>query len=194
MADVAASLLKSEPYNHIYETFQPASSRLQSMIHTYSRFKLRGVYCFFVIVPSDDYHFECSQSTIERSCKGLPYPKLEPFAQSLLDSHDLLALTDLIDAMNLTEEWGQQNLILSGTQDIDWAKRKNEEIRSSILDPDESCWFERNETPFSRKETWDDIVRTKNSRIGVECPKEIYATRFRRHNDKDPRITFRDEF
>lgn len=69
-----------------------------------------------------------------------------------------------------------------------------EEIRSLISDPDEPCWFERNEKPSSRKETWDGIVRTKDSRIGVECPKEIYATRFRGHNDKDPRVTFRYEF
>jgi hypothetical protein len=36
---------------------------------------------------------------------GLPYPTLEIFAQSLPDTNDMVALTDLIDGMNLTEKW-----------------------------------------------------------------------------------------
>lgn len=87
--------------------------------------------------------------------------------------------------MNLTIEWGENHLDLNGPQDLLWARRKNEEIRRLISDPDESCWFERNGKPFIRKETWVEIVATKERRMGAECPKEIFATRFRGHNDEE---------
>lgn len=55
MVDVASSLLKSEPYSHIYEPFQAASAHLFSMAHTYPRFKhKKRSDCLFLICPSDD--------------------------------------------------------------------------------------------------------------------------------------------
>ncbi|KLJ06478.1 hypothetical protein EMPG_10125 [Blastomyces silverae] len=194
MLEIASTLLKSEPHIRTYEPAPAHSTQLFSMIHTYPRFKVRDLHLFFVLTPDDDYHFNCSSSNIERSYLGLPYPKLQLHAQSLLDSHDLVSLTDLIDGMNLTEEWGQQNLDLSNSQDIVWAKRKNREIQEIIPDPDESCWHEKIEKPFSRAETWAEIVRTKERRLGDECPRETWATRFRAHNSEDPRIELQGDF
>lgn len=104
MIDAASFLMKSEPYNKIYEPAPAISSQLQSMVHIYLRFKVRGVSCSFILMSSDDYHFDCCPSAIERSYLSLPYPKLEIFAQSLLEIRDLVSLTDLIDGMDLTEE------------------------------------------------------------------------------------------
>ena len=56
---------------------------------------------------------------MERSLNGLPYPQLEVFAPSLLDTLDSVDLEDLVDGMNLTEQWGIENLDLSGTNDVD---------------------------------------------------------------------------
>ncbi|KAK2818408.1 hypothetical protein FQN49_007928 [Arthroderma sp. PD_2] len=195
MADKAASLLKSE-YSHVYEIFPGTTTRLFSIIHIYPRFKVKGFDLSFIILPSDDYHFECTPSNIERSYKGLPYPKLAPFTQAVLDSNNMHYLTDLVDGMNLTEEWGQQNLELSGTRDIAWIRRKNAKVRRLIPDPDESCWYElpEGEEGLTRKDTYENIVRTKERRIGVECPKEVYATRFCGHGDGDPRLNIRHLF
>jgi histidinol dehydrogenase len=61
---------------------------------------------------------------------GLPYPKLEIYAQSFLDTYNVMALTDLIDAMDLSEEWGAEHLDLSGTNHVEWARQKNKRIGS----------------------------------------------------------------
>lgn len=63
---------------------------------------------------------------------GAPYPNLEVFAQSLLDTQRLVDLTDLVDGMNLTEEWGEQHLDLDKTSDVLYAEKKNEKIRASV--------------------------------------------------------------
>jgi len=41
--------------------------------------------------------------------------------QSLLDMNDLVRLTDLVDGMDLSEEWGEVHRELVGTNDIAWA-------------------------------------------------------------------------
>jgi len=39
------------------------------------------------------------------------------YAQSLIDTKNSVDLQDLIDGMNLSEEWGEENLDLEGTTD-----------------------------------------------------------------------------
>jgi hypothetical protein len=90
---------------------------------------LKGIDLSFVVIPSEDCHLDCEPSKLEWSKNGIPYPKLEVFAQSLLDTYSLVDLTDLVDGMDLTEEWGSAHLDLSGTNDIAWATQKNERIR-----------------------------------------------------------------
>jgi hypothetical protein len=57
----------------------------------------------------------------ERSTTGLPYPKLEIFAQSLLDTCNAVALADFIDGMDLSEECGAEHIDLSGNNDVERA-------------------------------------------------------------------------
>ncbi|KAL1967539.1 hypothetical protein VTN77DRAFT_3054 [Rasamsonia byssochlamydoides] len=82
----ASGILRSEPYNQIYEPYRPARVQLYSLHHTFPRLKLKGVNLRFLILPSWDCHSDCEPSQIERSKSGLPYPKLEVFAQSLLET------------------------------------------------------------------------------------------------------------
>lgn len=163
-----------------------------SLHHTFPRFKLKGVNLRFLLVQSEDCHLDCEPSQMERSKSGLPYPKLEVFAQSLLGIQDRVALTDLVDGMDLTEEWGEEHLSLDGTSDILYAKRKNEKIRAS--GPQDDTWggmIELPVHPVNLRETWQDIVRTKERRIGIECPKEFFATRFFVRGRGDPRLRAR---
>lgn len=139
---------------------------------------MKGVSLWFTIVPSEDCHIICDASNIEWSQTGLPYPKLEIFAQSLLDTYNEVALTDLIDGMNLTEEWGLHHLDLSGTNDLVWTQRKNEKIRSSVPLSETSCFLELPTASFNVRESWQTLTRTKDRRIGPECPKDTFVTRF----------------
>jgi hypothetical protein len=53
---------------------------------------------------------------------------------------------------------------------------------------DSSCLLEMPTTSFGRREIWEEIVGSKQSRIGPEIPKEFWATRFRTKGDRDPRL------
>ncbi|KAF2688441.1 hypothetical protein K458DRAFT_384625 [Lentithecium fluviatile CBS 122367] len=73
---------------------------------------------------------------------GLPYPSLESFEQSLLDTDDMVSLTDLVDGMGLTEEWGLRHLRVEGENDAAWAEQKNEKIRASVPATEDSYLLE----------------------------------------------------
>ncbi|KAI9836121.1 MAG: hypothetical protein M1819_001737, partial [Sarea resinae] len=135
-----------------------------------------------------DCHFECDPTNFEISMMQIPYPKLDVFAQALLDMHRLVDLTDLVDGMDLSKEWGEQHLDLSGTNDTVWAEQKNKAMRASAPYPDAYCLLEVCVGPFSRKEAWDRIVSTKARRIKPGLPMEVFATRFRPRGSLDPRL------
>lgn len=122
---------------------------------------------------------------------GLPYPILEIFAQSLLDTNDITAITDLIDGMDLTEQWGLKFLKLDAENDVTWTHQKNEKIRGSIPASPDSCLYELPINIINLKETWCAIVRDKERRIGAEYSEGYYATRFRGRGTGDPRSTER---
>lgn len=118
-----------------------------------------------------------------RSSKGLPYPKLDILIQSLIDTHDGVALCDVVDGTDLTEKWGLENLDLSGTNDIDWAKWKNDAIRARS-----DSWNVLHliaTTEVSRRKLWENTVRGKEGRLGFKRPKEVFATRFRLRASED---------
>ncbi|OJD19166.1 hypothetical protein AJ78_00866 [Emergomyces pasteurianus Ep9510] len=186
LVEKAAQIFKSE-HSKIYQTYPPDRPQLDSLLHTFPRFKIIGVSLFFTIIPEEDVYLKCISSNIERSYTGLPYPRLSVFAQSLLDIDDEVALTDLIDGMDLSEEWGMENLNLDGMNDVSWVIERNEKTRASVPLTDTSYLLESFARPANKKETWMRIVRTKESRIGMELPKEVFATRFRPRNDEDPR-------
>ena len=185
----ASALLDSA---EIYETYPPRPPALRSLLHTFPRFKVVGKAMCFTLIPSDDAHIDCVSPNIERSQMGLPYPTLDIFAQSLLDTNDLVALTDLIDGMDLTEQWGLEHLHLDAENDLAWVLRKNEKIRASVPLDFTSCFLELPNQPINLKETWIGIVRTKERRIGAELAEGYWATRFRGRASADPRSTERD--
>jgi hypothetical protein len=82
---------------------------------------------------------------------GLPYPKLEIFAQSLVDMHGRVLISDIIDGMGLTQEWGSQHLDLSDTNDVAWSVGENKCIRTSVPVTPISCMLEVSEAAFSTK-------------------------------------------
>lgn len=181
-------MLSSAPYKQTYEPFPPPEPYIHSLSHTFPRFKYVDVSLWFQLVPSHDSHLDCIPANFEYSRTGIPYPKLAVFAQSLLDTAALDDLTDLVDGMDLTEVWGEENLDLSGTNDVKWAEQKNEAIRMSVPRTEESCMLELPCAPFSRREAWHGIVTTKAQRMGPEMGAN-QTTRFRFPDSPDPRYT-----
>lgn len=118
---------------------------------------------------------------------GIPYPKLEIFAQSLLDTQRWCDLEDLIDGMDLTLEWGEQHLDLDRPCNVEYAEKKNSKIRATVPKTFYSVLMEMNEGPIQLRGIWQDIVRGKAKRIGVEMPGELYNTRFYAKGRVDPR-------
>ncbi|KAL2071338.1 hypothetical protein VTL71DRAFT_12573 [Oculimacula yallundae] len=185
----AAAILKSVPYEHVYEFCKDVDIvQLYSLHHTFPRFKVKGYILWFILVPSIDRHMDCTPSNFEYSSNGLPYPRLDVFAQSQLDMRDMVTLEDLIDGMDLTEEWGAKNLDLDRTNDIPWAIEKNKKIRASVPLTLGSCFLEIATAPIVHRDTWNTLVRNKHRRMGEEHPKEFFSTQYYLKDGGDPRL------
>ncbi len=104
--------------------------------------------------------------------------------------------------MDLTEEWGEENLRF-GDHDEDyirWLVEKNAKIREAlpqdikdeVLEEDLGFeFYELDEEPPDFRETFTALVRTKEGRIGLETPAELYATKYRAKGSPDPRALIR---
>jgi len=112
-----------------YPAIAPREGRQPgSLAHTYHRFSVRGWDCTFILVPSDDIHLSCEPAHIQRSLNGLPYPRLDVFVQSLLDTYNVVALCDVVDGTHVSFDWGSQHLDLAGTRDVQWAIQTNSKL------------------------------------------------------------------
>ncbi|KAK4649968.1 hypothetical protein QC762_300980 [Podospora pseudocomata] len=187
--DGAITLLTSPPLNEKYEVWHRVLPRPQTLMHTYPRFTLKGVNFFFIIVPEFECLLSPSPDQCERSVSGIPYPKLELFAQSLIDLQQYADLDDLVDGMNLEEEWGETNLELDKPPPLEHIREKNDMIARSL--PEDM----RDVTPLAllsertrpARDAWRRSVSTKNRRINDELPRHRYLTRFRKVGSKGPR-------
>ncbi|KAM5488445.1 hypothetical protein McanCB56680_000328 [Microsporum canis] len=152
--------------------------------HDIPRFKSKGINHYFLLVPSVDVHIVRHPSNFTRSPRGLPYPKLDVFIQSCLDTYSMLPLCDVIDGTNVSEEWGEKNLDLEGTNDVEWAKAKNKKGKEFG-----GKWahgaFAR-EGRKSKREMWQSLVRTKEDRLDWTKPKDVFLTQHRVIGTPDP--------
>jgi hypothetical protein len=103
----------------------------------------------------------------------------------------MVALTDLIDGIDLTEQWGSEHLTLDTENDSAWIRRKNEKIRVSVPFTPNSCLLELPTNTSNLKETWVERIRSKERQIGAEFAAGYWATRFRSRGSPDPRSTER---
>lgn len=181
----AAELLQSEPYATQYRLVKPWPYYSPcSLIHTYHRFKSRGINHYFFLVPSIDMHIDTDPSNFTRSPRGLPYPKLDVFIQSCLDTYDMLQLCDVIDGTNVSEEWGENNLDLEGTNDVEWAKEKNK--RGEEFGGKWAHTLFAWEGRRNKREMWQSLVRTKEDRLDWTKPKDVFITQHRVIGAPDP--------
>ncbi|KAJ2899147.1 UDP-glucose 6-dehydrogenase [Zalerion maritima] len=156
-----------------------------SLQHTYPRFKKKGIAFKFVLIPDWDAHFECDASNFQISSNGLSYPRLDVLLQSLIDTQDKLALIDLIDGTDLSEQWGHDHLCLDGTTDLEWAKKKNKQIVEANGGNAYTALAVSTQN-ISRKDLWDSLVRKKGARRGWKTPDTLFSTQYRLHGSPDP--------
>jgi hypothetical protein len=172
----------------------------------------------FQLIPSDACHLECDPANFRHSLKnGLPYPRLEVLIQSLLDMRDVVALADVVDGADISEEWGVDHLDLAGTNDVEWARRRNELLQTAAA---EAAAVGDSESEsgglllggngdggsgdgngggggggvaiVSRRELWREIIHEKVQRISGKYPEELYATRYRLLGSEDPWLVYRE--
>ncbi|KAK3297137.1 uncharacterized protein B0H64DRAFT_473287 [Chaetomium fimeti] len=168
-----------------YEAVKPIMPQAKSLIHTYPLYKLKHAAFTFSLVPASEPCIDCDPAKCERSHSGIPYPKLEDLAQSLLDTQNYAGLEDLVDGMDLDEEWGYENLDLD-REPIEYIKRKNElicESRPGLPGLMASLSL----SPDARRE-WTRAIVGKVARMTPKYTEAIYATRFRLKGSPDPRL------
>ncbi|RMD41616.1 hypothetical protein DV735_g3528, partial [Chaetothyriales sp. CBS 134920] len=186
--ETATRIFTTPPYSEQYERLPPQTINPRSLHHVFPLLRLKGNTTSFYLIPADDCHIDCVPANLEYSKMGLPYPKLEVLAQALLDTVDRVGITDLVDGMDLDSEWGETHLKLDGTLDVAWAEQKNARLKASEP-PDMELFGIGTEEPCPVRPVWEEAVRNKKQRIGIELgPKELYATRFRGVDWGDPRL------
>jgi hypothetical protein len=181
-----------------HKDFEPAGRilpQLYSLLHTYPRFKQKGVNFRFYILPASEYFIsDLSESMLEFSINNkVPYPKLEPFAQSLVSTQRWPELCQLVDGMDIDEGWGFANLQLGTPSEVElkYVEEKNKKIMSSYDDyPDSQPVGSRLSAKklLNRSKKWKEIVAGKERRISPYLFPERYATKYRRKGSEDPRL------
>ena len=84
---------------------------------------------------SEDFLRDLDDNAIEQSANNISYFKLEVFAQNLLSIQKWDHLTALVDGMDLSLEWGQQNLRL-GTlleEEVEYTRAKMEKYTELMV-------------------------------------------------------------
>ncbi|KAK4098370.1 hypothetical protein N658DRAFT_561083 [Parathielavia hyrcaniae] len=187
--DRATELLASPPLNDKYEVWHPVPPVPGSLQHTYPHYTLKGVNFFFILLPTFDCLLSPSPDQCECSASGIPYPKLELFAQSLLDLQEYADLADLVDGMDLDEAWGETHLQLDKPAPVEYIREKNDMIARSLPESmaDGAFLALLSESPRPKRDVWRRIVNSKHRRINDELPRERYLTRFRKVGSRDPR-------
>lgn len=159
----ATDLLKERSQTYI--PFAPDCRAVEEPSSKWPRFKLVDVKLFVLLVPADEVRFAVDgEGSIVRGKTGLPFPSLPAFVQSLVDTKNFVDLEDLIDAMNLPEDWAAAN-------GVEISDKSYPGVR------------------VSPKEVWERSTRTRQTRMGWKYDPKIYATRYRRHKERDPRET-----
>jgi hypothetical protein len=144
---------------------------------------------FLLLLTAEACHLPCERQNFEYSDNGIPYPKLQVFAQSLLDINNLTDLEDLIDGMNLTPEWGEEFLNLEGCIDQEWRKWRADRLGEIWSD---TFIKQYNRNPIKKRDLWNkkSSEEAKRLRQGYKYRPDM-ITRFWRVGRKDPTIRSR---
>ena len=178
-------LLGDDPDEAKYEIATSPHPVPWSLRHTYSCLRLKGYNFWFVLAPSSDYFVDPSQQEhVERSRNGVPYASLVQSARSLLLQQVMPDLADFIDGMDLTVEWGAENIGFDALQE---ESAKFWELRNERVEKNgDGCG---RLAPYVVEEVWNDRASKEAKGLRIEPMKQgRYFTRWRRFKaPEDPR-------
>ncbi|WEW60090.1 hypothetical protein PRK78_005574 [Emydomyces testavorans] len=190
LLETASQLMRNQV--DILEPFRRSSlTSVNGLEHLFPRFKFIGISLFFVLTSSQAVHVPCTPESIEYSHNRIPYPKLPVYAQSLLETLNQVDLDDLVDGMNPTLEWGEENLDLDRSADAEWGRWCADFLNNGEKadDGDIPMWcFD----PPTLRDIWKSTVSAeakKNRQSWKYMPH--METRFRKYGQKDPRLRTR---
>ncbi len=187
--DEVAGMFSREPLSRIYDPSIQILPTVRSLLHTYPLLKMKDVRFSFFIVPSSEYFVKDLDPTrFERSQLNIPYPKLDYFAQGLMDSQKWAGVQELVDGMDLSEKWGEENLDLDKPIELEYAKRKNGRIRSSLDKFPNAAPSTLSDKPIDLRARWQKTVRNKELRTPMLASKGKYITKYRKAGSQDPRL------
>ena len=87
-------------------------------------------------------------------------------------------LEDLVDGMNLSMEWGEEDLSLDGTTDVAW------DGKMAALEKEGRTFYELNSTPKSGRKIWQSTVSVDRKKRGQGWKyNAAYETRFWRRSE-----------
>ncbi len=178
-------LLNDDPNEAAYEVATSPPPVPWSLRHTYPCLRLKGYNFWVVLAPSSDYFVDPGQPEhVERSLNGVPYASLVQYSRSLLLLQMMPDLADFIDGMDLTVEWGAENI---GFEALQEESGKFWELRNERVEKNgDSCG--RLETKVL-EEVWKDRANKEAKGLRIEPMKQgRYFTRWRRFKaPEDPR-------
>lgn len=172
----AQHLLENAPHDREYEPAEPTLPCISSVRHQFPTYKQRGVHFFFILNPSSACFIDPRPEFCERSQMGIPYPQDVFYTRSLIALQCGADLADMVDAQDLTLEWGQKHLNFPELtkEAAEFAKGINERLRK---DEDFAGGLDENDSrPYEK--TWIRVVEGKNGRI-EPMKQGRYITRWR---------------
>ncbi|KAK3293763.1 uncharacterized protein B0H64DRAFT_346516 [Chaetomium fimeti] len=181
----ARHLLLSAADGAKYEVAQGPYPVPWSRRHAFPCFRLKGYNFWFILVPSSDCFVDPSiASHVEKSRNGVPYAALVQFSRSLLLQQMVADIADFIDGMDLTVDWGAENIGFATLQEQGAAfiERRNEQ---AMADSGRYGFL----SPQPLEELWDEMASKEAKERRIEPMKQgRYFTRWRRiKSPEDPR-------
>ncbi|KAI0530285.1 hypothetical protein GGR58DRAFT_508614 [Xylaria digitata] len=187
--EYVTSLFTTEPRCDTYEPADQIMPTVRSLLHTYPHLKRKDIKFSFFILPSWELFIEeFDSSKFEYSSLHIPYPKLDFFAQGLLDTQHWMELEQLIDGMNLDMGWAGVNIDFDRPGRIEYAEQKNERIRNSLSEFPNSSPSTLSVKPLDLRARFQRTVDNKEKRIDRFAPKGKFVTQYRKTGSEDPRL------
>ncbi len=170
-----------------YKTAKPPPPVPWDRRHACPCFQLIGYNFWFILVPSSDCLVDPSDADhVERSKNGVPYVSLVQFARSLLVQGLTPDLSDFIDGMDLTIEWGAEHIGFKALQE---ENTRFVALRNQRVNDSSGGDYGYISTSQPLEQLWNNMASKEAKERRIEPMKHgRYYTRWRRiKSPEDPR-------
>jgi len=189
--EAARSLLLAGNAHARYEAARPPPPVPWSRRHALPCLRRKGYNFWFILWLSSYCFVDPSRAEhVDKSMNGVPYASLVQFARSLLLQQLTPDIADFIDGMDLTADWGAQNI---GFETLQEESVKFIESRNQLVENDDQGQSKNSHcgwlSPRSMDSLWNESASQEAKDRRIEPMKKgRYFTRWRRiRSPGDPR-------